>query len=142
VLHAIRVLAVPPIRGTPAWLGIGGPPGLRTKGSEEGGWMKGACPHFQIIGLMNDAAFLGPVVMQCENEILKGHEQSSRCYGGLNSRARRVEMRGETNRNAQSLSRHNPSRINKLRHVISTEWMGVGDQSPMNYSPHIFEVDP
>ena len=42
-------------------------------------------------------------------------------------------MSGETNRNAQSLSRHNPSRINKLQHVVSTEWMGVGDQSPMNY---------
>jgi hypothetical protein len=37
--------------------------------------MKGACPHFQIIGLMNDAALLSPVVMQRENEILEGHEQ-------------------------------------------------------------------
>ena len=103
--------------------------------------MKGASPHFQIIGLMNDAALLGPVVMQRENEILEGHEQSSRCDGGLNSRGRHVEMSGEINRNVQSLSRHNPSRIKELQRVVSTEWMDVGDQSPMNYSAQIFQND-
>jgi hypothetical protein len=102
--------------------------------------MKGAGPHFQIIGLMNDTALLGPVVMQRENEILEGHEQSSRGYGGLDSRARRVEMSGETNRNAQSLSRHNPSRIKELQQVVSGEWMGVGDQSPMNNPAQIFQI--
>jgi len=83
---------------------------------------------------------LGPVVMQRENEILEGHEQSSRGYGGLNSRARRVEMSGETNRNAQSLSRNNPSRIKELQQVVSAEWMGVGDQSPMKYPAQIFQI--
>jgi hypothetical protein len=29
--------------------------------------------------LMDDAALVGPVVMQRENEFLEGHEQSSRC---------------------------------------------------------------
>jgi hypothetical protein len=103
--------------------------------------MKGAGPHLQVIGLMKDAALVGPVVMQRENEILEGHEQSSRGYGGLNYRARRVEMTVETNRNAQSLSRHNPSRIKELQHVISTEWMDVGEQSLMNYSAQIFQID-
>jgi hypothetical protein len=37
--------------------------------------MKGACPHLQIIGLMKDAALLGPVLMQRENEILEGHNR-------------------------------------------------------------------
>ena len=32
---------------------------------------------------MNDAALFGPVVVQRENEILEGHEQSRRGYGGL-----------------------------------------------------------
>jgi hypothetical protein len=77
--------------------------------------MKGACPHLQIIGLMDDAALVGPVVMQRENEILEGHEQSSRCDGSLSSYTRFVEMSREANRNLQSLSRYNPSRINKLR---------------------------
>jgi hypothetical protein len=69
--------------------------------------------------LMNDTALLGPVVMQRENEVLEGHEQSSRRYGGLNSRARRLEMNGKANRNLQRLSRHNPSRIKELQHVVS-----------------------
>jgi hypothetical protein len=86
--------------------------------------MKGACPHFQIIGLMNDAALVGPVVMQREYEILEGHEQSSRQYGGLSFRARRVEMNGKANRKLQSLSRHNPSRIKELQHVFSIEMTG------------------
>ena len=83
--------------------------------------MKGAGPHLQIIGLMDDAALVGPVVMQRENEILEGHEQSSRGCGGLNFRARDYEMTGENNRNIQRLSMHNPSRIKELQHVVSTE---------------------
>jgi hypothetical protein len=75
VLQAIWILAVSSIRRPPTWLRIGCPPGLRTKGSEERGWMKGARPHLQIIGLMDDAALLGPVSMQREDEILEGHEQ-------------------------------------------------------------------
>ncbi len=91
--------------------------------------MKGARPHFQIIGLMDDATLLGPISMQCENEILEGHEQSSRCDEGLKYYARRVEMRREANRNLQSLSRHNPSRINKLQHIVSMKLMGIVDWS-------------
>ena len=104
--------------------------------------MKGAGPHLQIIGLMDNAALVGPVVMQRENEILEGHEQSSRGYGGLNSRARRVEMSGETNRNAPNLSRRNPSRIKELQHVVSAKWMDVAGLSPVKYSAHIFQIDP
>src|SRR5262249_6074869 len=99
VLHAVRVLAISSICRTPAWLRIGGPPRLRTKAPEERGWMKGARPHFKIIGLVQDTALLGPVLMQCENEILEGHEQSSRRNSGLSSRARGVEMNGKANRN-------------------------------------------
>ena len=50
-------------------------------------------------------------------------------------------MSEEINRNAQSLSRHNPSRIKELQHVVSTEWMGVWNQSAMNYSAQIFQID-
>ena len=92
--------------------------------------MKGACPHFQIIGLVQDAALVYPVLMQCENEILEGHEQSSRRYGGLSFRARRVEMNGKVSRNLQSLSRHKPSRIKELQHNFSIEIAGAQDRSP------------
>ena len=89
--------------------------------------MKGACPHFQIIGLMNDAALPGPVVMQRENEILEGHEQPCEVVKLM---SQRLGAREETNRNPLSLSRNNPSRINKLQHVISTGWMVVGNEAP------------
>jgi hypothetical protein len=141
VLHAIRILAVSPIRWTPAWLGIGGTPGLWAKGAEERGWMKGTRPHLQIVGLMNDAALLGPVVMQCENEILEGHEQSSRGCGGLNSRDRQVEMNGEANRNAQDLSRNNPSRIKELQRVTPMEIDGHCGSNPLKYSAQILRLD-
>ncbi len=33
--------------------------------------MKGAGPHFHIIGLKNDAALIGPVALKIENDRLK-----------------------------------------------------------------------
>ena len=98
--------------------------------------MKGARPHFQIIGLMDDAALVGPVVMQRENEILEGHEQSSRCYGGLDSRTRCVEMSDKINRNAQNLSRRNPSRIKELQHVISQNGWALGIRAHELFRPN------
>jgi hypothetical protein len=35
--------------------------------------MESACPHLEIIRLMNDAALLGPIMMQREDEILECH---------------------------------------------------------------------
>jgi hypothetical protein len=69
---------------------------------------------------MDDATLLSPIVMQCEDEILEGHEQSSGLDGGLkSSSAGFVEMKGEISRNAQNLSRCNPSRIKELQHIAS-----------------------
>ena len=73
VLHTIRILPISSIRRTPTWLGIGGPPGLRAQRPEERGWMKRAGAHLQIIGLMDNAALVGPVMMQREDEILEIH---------------------------------------------------------------------
>ena len=93
---------------------------------------------------MNDTALLGPVVMQCENEILEGHEQSSRGCGGLNSRDRYVEMNGEANRNAQDLSRNNPSRIKELQRIHTYKWMDAVDQTlrsiPLKYFKAALDV--
>lgn len=73
--------------------------------------MKGAGPHLEIVGLMKNAALLGPVVMQRENEILVGHNRPcevvkllSECPG----------VREEANRNVQKLSSNNPSMIKEL----------------------------
>ena len=84
---------------------------------------------------------LSPVLMQRENEILEGHEQSSRQYGGLSFRARRVEMNGKANRKLQSLSRHNPSRIKELQHVFSIEVMEREGSEPLSDSIQILWID-
>ena len=89
---------------------------------------------------MNYAALLGPEVVQSEDEILEGHEQFRRPDGGLHSRARRGEMSGKTNRNAQRLSRHNPSRIKELQRVISAEYLTVWDQRVLNHSDLFFQT--
>jgi hypothetical protein len=86
--------------------------------------------------LMDDAALVGPVVMQRENEILEGHEQSSRCYGGLDSRTRCVEMSDKINRNAQNLSSRNPSRIKELQHVISQNGWTLGIRAHELFRPN------
>ena len=103
--------------------------------------MKGACPHFKIIGLVQDAALVYPVLMQCENEILEGHEQSSRRNSGLGSRARGVEMNGKANRNLQRLSRHNPSRIKELQHDFSIETTGREGAESLSVSTQILQID-
>ena len=74
--------------------------------------MKGAGPHLQIIGLMEDAALISPVVMQCENEILEGHNRPCEVVKAL---SQRPGAREEANRNAWKLSSNNPSMIKELQ---------------------------
>jgi hypothetical protein len=51
--------------------------------------MKGARPHFQIIGLVDNAALLCPKVMQRENEILEGHNRPYEVVEALGERPER-----------------------------------------------------
>jgi hypothetical protein len=73
MLQAIRVFAIATIGRTSAWLRIAGSPRLRPQRPQEGRRMEGAGAHFNVIGLMDDAAFVGPKTMKGENELLKGH---------------------------------------------------------------------
>src|SRR5207249_11944469 len=36
------------------------------------------CPHLEIIRLVNDAALVGPIAVQREDQLLKGHRSSLR----------------------------------------------------------------
>jgi hypothetical protein len=78
--------------------------------------------------------------MQGQNEVLEGHEESSRDYGGPNSRANRVEASGERNRNSQSLSRRNPSRIKELQHVVCAGTDGPCGPNFVNDPAKMFEI--
>ncbi len=72
VLQAVGVVAVAAIGGTARRLHIGGVPGLRADGSQEGGSVKGACTHFHVVGLQHHAALLGPEALQGKDQVLKG----------------------------------------------------------------------
>jgi hypothetical protein len=115
-------------------LGIGGPPGLRAKGPEERGWVEGACPHLKIIGLMNDAALLGPVVMQRKEEILEVHEQPCEVVKLMSYRP---GAREEANRNGWKLSSNNPSMIKEL-HQNSPVILTFEPDRRMGYRPLLF----
>ncbi len=72
VLQAVGVLAVATVGGAAARLDVGGVPGLRADGAEEGGGVEGAGAHFHVVGLQHHAALLCPVVLQGENQVLEG----------------------------------------------------------------------
>ena len=72
MLQAVGVLAVATVGGAAARLDVGGVPGLRADGAEEGGGVEGAGAHFHVVGLQHHAALLGPVVLQGENQVLEG----------------------------------------------------------------------
>ena len=57
--------------------------------------MKRAGAHLHVIGLMDYAPMVGPELLQCEDEFLEGHEQSSRRSGSFDQQ----KMEFEANRN-------------------------------------------
>src|SRR5213594_912417 len=78
VLQSSRVFAVSAVRRTTTGLWVARPPGLRAEGSQEGRGMEGASSHLEIIRLVNDAALVGPIAVQREEQLLKGHRSSLR----------------------------------------------------------------
>ena len=80
VLQPVRVLAVAPVLGAAGRLHIGRAPGLRPQRAQGRGRVEGAGAHFHVVGLEDDAALVGPVALEREDQALEG--------------ARRVHMRG------------------------------------------------
>src|SRR5207244_5980953 len=57
-------------------LRIGRLPGLRTQRPQKRGRVEGSGSHFQIVGLMNDAALVSPIAVEGEDQLLEGHSSS------------------------------------------------------------------
>lgn len=72
MLQAIGIFAITTVGGPARGLHIGGGPGFGADGTNEGGGMKGAGPHFHVVGLQDDAALFGPVLLQGEDQPLEG----------------------------------------------------------------------
>jgi len=72
VLQAIGIFAIATIGWATAGLYIGCTPRLGTDRAQEGCRVKGAGAHFHVVGLLQDTALLGPVVLEGEDQVLKG----------------------------------------------------------------------
>ena len=85
VLQPVRVLAIAPVLRPARGLHIGGVPGLRPERAQRGGGMEGAGADFHVIGLQDDAALLGPEILQRQDqplERLRGSSEGS-ATGGM-----------------------------------------------------------
>ncbi len=71
MLQAVRVLAVAPVLGAARRLHVGGLPRLRAERAQERRGMRSARADFHVIGLQQRAALLVPVVLQCQDDLLK-----------------------------------------------------------------------
>jgi hypothetical protein len=72
VLKAIGVFPVTTVRGSARWLHISHLPGFRTEHPQKGSWMKGSCPDFDVIGLLQDAILPCPKILKGLDEFLEG----------------------------------------------------------------------
>ena len=71
VLEAVRVLAVPAVRGAARRLDVRDPPGLRPQDAEEGGGVERSRADLDIVRLLDETSFPGPERLQGEDNILK-----------------------------------------------------------------------
>ena len=71
LVEAVGILAVAAVGGTAAGLHVGDAVGLRTEHAQERFRTHGAGADLHVVGLLNDAAAVGPVLLQLEDDVLK-----------------------------------------------------------------------
>jgi hypothetical protein len=71
VLQAVGVVAVAAILGPTRGLHVGGAPGLRPQGTQEGGGVAGAGAHLQIVRLQEHTTLVTPILLQAQDEFLE-----------------------------------------------------------------------
>ena len=71
LVEAVGIVAVAAVGGAAAGLHIGDAVGLRAEHAQEGLRAHGAGADFHVVRLLNDAAALGPVLFQLEDDFLK-----------------------------------------------------------------------
>ena len=72
VLQPVGVLAIAAVAGAARRLDIGGLPRLLAQRPQHGGRVQGAGADLDVIGLQNGAALLAPIVVQGQDQVLKG----------------------------------------------------------------------
>ena len=72
MLQAIRVFAVTSVLGAARRLHVSGFPGFRAERAQEGRGVRRARADFHVVGLQQRAALLVPVILQRQDDLLKG----------------------------------------------------------------------
>ena len=71
LIETVGIFAIAAVRGTAAGLHIGDTVRLRTEHAQERLRAHGAGADFDVVRLLNNAAAVGPVALQLENDLLK-----------------------------------------------------------------------
>ena len=71
-LHTVGVIPVPPIVGPVGGLDVGHVPGFRPQDAQNGGGVHRPRADFFAVGLPDEAAVVGPELLQAEDDLLEG----------------------------------------------------------------------
>ncbi|MNV63711.1 hypothetical protein D3C71_1563170 [compost metagenome] len=74
VLQAVRVFTVAAVGGTAGRLHVGAGDGLRAQGTQTGHGVGSTGTHFHIQRLNDGTALAGPIVLQLQDQALKGFD--------------------------------------------------------------------
>ena len=77
VLQPVRVVAVAPVLRPARGLHVGGVPGLRADGAQEGRGMEGAGADFHVVGLQQRASLPAPERAQLLDQLLEGQHAAN-----------------------------------------------------------------
>ena len=76
LMQAVGVFAVAGVLRATGRLYVGGAPRFGTKGPQERGRMRGACPDFDVNRLQQSTALFIPILLQTQDHFLKGNHGS------------------------------------------------------------------
>src|SRR5947207_1917639 len=74
--QAIRIFAVAPVFRAARWLHVRGAPRFRTERAQKRRGVRCTGADFHVVGLQERAALAAPVVLQRQNELLKGRHRA------------------------------------------------------------------
>ena len=71
MLQPVGIFTIAAVLWSPRRLHIGGVPGFRTKCAKRRGRVKCARAHFHVVGLQENAAVIGPITLQRQDQSLE-----------------------------------------------------------------------
>ena len=111
MLEPVGVLAIAAVLGPARGLHVGRAPGLGPERAQGGRRVKGRRPHLHVVRLEDDAALIGPVALELEDQVLEGQSLRLSGLSGLIMSFRRASLKRFGNRDAIRLRRKESHRF-------------------------------